>query len=116
MRLPELKHSYGWSFITRFEAGPRREITLFILWSDDGRDRSAHSIVPVRFGGIENFEEVKAFFNRIATSQNCVENIDRFGYDSFQNSKPGHLFFQIRFDRTGESIVIRCSDISEDNS
>lgn len=126
MEFSALKLIGGWDTVDRFESGPRLEITLFIRrYSSQAntqhdhkprgynREEQTYELVPVRFGGVENLEEVKAFFERVAASRNSKENLLVFNYDASQKSQPGKILFKVVFDRTNETVVIRCKNISE---
>ena len=126
--IPALKHVYPWSTVHSFEVGPRREITLYMkLWRKDILNRHDHNwnknrepatIVPVRFGGVENLEEVQAFFERVKVetiklSPNAIEPIEVFDYDREHESKVNEIYFRIYFDRSGDEIIIRCQSVTE---
>ncbi len=126
--LPTLKHIYPWATVKSFEVGPRREITLYMkLWRDDVLNRHEHNwkenrepatIVPVRFGGVENLEEVQAFFERVKAeitklSPDAIEPIGVFDYDREHESKINEIYFRVYFDRSGDKIIIRCQSVTE---
>ena len=126
--LPTLKHIYSWATVSSFEVGPRREITLFMkLWRSDILNRHEHkwqenrepaTIVPVRFGGVENLEEVQTFFEKLETeiTESCgVQLIYKFGYDE-QKSKSNEIYFRVYFENSGASIIIRCQNVTEKNA
>ncbi len=125
-RISALKHNYGWSNIVKFEVGPRREITLFMkLWQSDILDWHEHNwkqnrepatIVPVRFGAVENLEEVQAFFENLVTetTRSCgVQLVYKFAYDWKQESKINEIYFRVYFENSGEPIIIKCQNITE---
>lgn len=62
MRLPSLLNDYHDAQLERVAIGPRRELTLFIhldpLWNP-----SILEYAVVRFGSIDNFDEVERFFS-----------------------------------------------------
>ena len=126
MQLPEMKRSYTWGALINFEVGPRREITLSIRrYPSDLNDRHSHKwkenrdatpVDSIRFGGIENFEEVKTFFESMKNSKRTKRGtpmVDWISYDQQHKSKLGHLFIKIFFDWPGIGITIECSSITE---
>jgi hypothetical protein len=115
MELPEIKNNYSWSHVEDFTTGPRRELTLFIrLYCGDKQGRNVGPVIPVRFGGIVNFDEVKKFFEAAKKSGELLyEELLHFDYDHRQISKPGRLFFRIFIDRSYVEITIQCSNITE---
>ncbi|WP_337176276.1 hypothetical protein [Paludisphaera sp.] len=100
MDLPELGLDFGGTWCDRFQIGPRRELKLTI-WEFDGRPHS-----NVRFGGIHNFDEVKAVFAPLTH-----EILHHLRYSRSEPSKPDRLVFDIEFDRWDEPVVIRCSKL-----
>lgn len=97
------------------------------LWRSDILNRHEHNwkenrepatIVPVRFGGVENLEEVQAFFERVEAetfklSPNAIEPIYTFDYDWEQKSKINEIYFRVCFERSGNEIIIRCQNVIE---
>ena len=125
-QLSQLTNNYVWSNVKSFEVGPRREITLFMrLWRSDVLNRNDHdwkqnrqpaTIVPVRFGGVENLEEVEAFFENLLTETTKIggdQLVYKFDYDWKQESKPNKIHFLIYFENSGDTIIIRCQNIAE---
>lgn len=121
-----LKKNYIWSFVDSIEVGPRREITLFVkLWHKDILYRNDHNwkqnrepdtIAPIRFGGIQNFEEVKDFFKNVAVGiakTGSSHLIGGFGYDSTHESKANEIYFLIWFQNSGDKIIIQCQNVTE---
>lgn len=125
-QLLPLEKIYIWSFVDSFKVGPRREITLFIkLWRKDILNRNEHNwkqnrepdiIAPIRFGGIQNLEEVRAFFEDVAVDiakTGSSHLIGGFGYDSARESKVNEIYFRIWFQNSGDGIIIRCQNVTE---
>ena len=117
--LPDLKHDFYGAFITEAKTGPRRELHLSVeLWPRgvSGQRlawrRGEGRIVHIRFGGIANFDTVDAFFTEFANSANSGEGLHHLRYDAGVPSKPGRLFLEIEFDRTGDGIQIRCQSVN----
>lgn len=63
MKFRSFKHNYHDAQLASFTLGPRRELTLEVdlnpVWNKEMRS------VSVRFGGIENYDEVKLFFHAL---------------------------------------------------
>ena len=64
MKCRSFKHNFHDGQLAGFALGPRRELTLEIalnpVWN-----KEAPPSVSVRFGGIENFDEVTSFFRAL---------------------------------------------------
>ncbi len=110
MELPVLPYDFCHAFIEEVRIGPRHEVTITIsplVWSN----HQGHHIaaVPVRFGGIINFEEVSAFFE---IPRHSHTDLARLQYDLNQQSKPGSLFFELIYERVDANIVIHCRNFS----
>ncbi|MGC4002574.1 MAG: hypothetical protein QM811_05285 [Pirellulales bacterium] len=109
MLLPSLKYEYNNARIVGLTIGPRREILLelcLLSWADTaGRcDTKVH----VRFGGIKNFEEVKAF---LKVGHHETSELAYLRYSTNQPSKPGQLSIDISFERVDAVICIECADV-----
>ena len=106
MELPNLKYEYSHSFISSVSIGPRREATLSIqiLVAIVGHQPSLDK--SLRFGGIVNFDEVKAFFTQHQTLE-----LAYLRYSIAHSSKPGNLFVELHSERTDDKLVIKCSSI-----
>ena len=93
--------------IQKVVIGPRREVTLLVqllVWENSvGHHTPA---ITVRFGGIVNFDEVKAFFDipHYRRSELCG-----IIYDKQQSSKPGNLFLELLYERVEARVIIQCS-------
>ena len=121
-----LKENYIWSTVDSFKIGPRREITLFMkLWRRDVLNRNDHNwrqnrqsatIIPVRFGGVEDLEEVQAFFENLLTetTKSCgIQLVYKFDYDWKQELKPNKIYFRVYFENSGDTIIIKCQNVTE---
>jgi hypothetical protein len=64
MRLPRLLNDYHDAQLERVAIGPRRELTLFIHL-DPVCNPSILEYAVVRFGSIDNFEEVERYFSAL---------------------------------------------------
>lgn len=94
-------------------SGPRREVTLVIAplaWR--GQNGSHEEDVRVRFGGVENFDEVAAFFGD-PDHRGWFELAD-LRYATAEPSKPGRLRFDLIAEREDVCLVIRCGSLQVD--
>ncbi len=110
MQLPDLKYNYNDASIEEVVFGPRREVNLKIQtihWN--GNTGQENDPIIIRFGGIMNFESVKAFF---ATSPYIRSELASLAYDKSQISNPNHMFVSLRFERIDAKITIECSSVS----
>jgi hypothetical protein len=99
--LPDLRLDFYGATIDEARVGPRRELALVL------RDMAGNPYAQVRFGGITNFGEVKAF---IETPP--VDCLHFLRYDRTERSKPGRLILELGFDRSDDRCVIRCSNVT----
>ncbi len=109
IKLPSLVHDFSHAHIRGVSVGPRREVTLSVspmVW--DGHKGRHAEPVPVRFGAIENFAEVSAFFSagphewsELAWLRYAVERV----------SKPGCLYFELLFERIDARLVVHCGSL-----
>jgi hypothetical protein len=107
--LPSLIHDFSHAHIRSVSVGPRREVTLAVsplVW--EGHNGRLTDPVPVRFGGVENFAEVSAFF---AAGPHERSELAWLRYAVGRRSKPGCLFFELVFERIDARLVIRCSSL-----
>lgn len=113
VHLPDLTHNFSHAGIDRVVCGPRREVTLtlttFVL--DPARVGTFKPVkgITVRFGGIENFEDVSSFFAR---AYHTTSELADMRYSTTHASKPGRLFFDIVFERIDAEITIRCTSLT----
>ncbi len=108
MKLPDLKHDFHHALIDSVKVGPRRELTMTIqavLWKGQRGYRSPN--IYLRCGGITNFDEVIAFFNKSPSLE--VAWLD---YAQSQKSKPGNLFIELQSERTDDKLIIQCSSVN----
>jgi len=115
INLPELEYDFYGAVLVSILFGSRREMTLtFELWPRVGKQLSASFRqgegvdIAVRFGGVHNFEDVKAYWE--SWRQN--PSLHYLRYCDGKHSKPGSLFFEIEFDRTDDHIMIHCQHIT----
>jgi hypothetical protein len=79
-------------------------LTVHALSVVDGVGQSS-PVIKVRFGGIVNFDAVKVFF---AASPHLWSELAWLRYDEGTNSKPGHLFFDLTFERIDAQLTYHC--------
>ena len=106
--LPDFAHA----FVDDVMLGPRRELTLIVrplIWT--GSKGSYGEPVRVRFGGIFDFEEVQTFF---ADAPHKGSELAWLRYAETTASKPGHLFFDLVFERIEARIGIACGSLTID--
>jgi len=115
INLPELEYDFYGAVLVSILFGSRREMTLtFELWPRVGKQLSASFRqgegvdIAVRFGGVHNFEDVKAYWE--SWRQN--PSLHYLRYCDGKHSKPGSLFFEVEFDRTDDYTVIHCQNIT----
>jgi hypothetical protein len=99
MDLPDLGLVFYGATIDQARVGPRRELAL------DFSDMAGNPYARVRFGGITNFDEVKAFFQTPP-----ADGLHFLRYDPAEASKPGRLVVELGFDRSEERCVVCCSN------
>ncbi len=107
MELPNLTYEYSHSVINDVSIGPRREATLSIQvleWF--GQSGQLSSTKLLRFGGIVNFDEVKAFFSKHQSLE-----LAYLRYSTAHYSKPSNLFVELHSERTDDELIIHCSSI-----
>lgn len=107
MELPNLKYEYSHSVINVVKIGPRQEVTLSIQileWRGQSGQLSLDR--SFQFGGIVNFDEVKAFFTQHQTLELAF-----LGYSTTHHSKPSKLFVELHSERTDDKLTIQCSSI-----
>ena len=101
MDLPDLQFDFYGATIDEARVGPRRELSLALS------DMAGNPCAQVRFGGIANFDEVRAFFQTPPT-----DGLHFLRYHPTEASKPGRLVVEMEFDRTEERCLVRCSNIA----
>jgi len=109
--LPQIPdHFFNHALFKCVSLGPRRELTLELnplIWvGHRGHHRPA---VIVRFGGIINFEEVKALFEANHHKRSELGWLD---YDKLHASKPGDLYLHLEFERVEARVVIHCHSLT----
>ncbi len=115
--LPEVPYNLCSAWLYDAVCGPRREITTFQLLFPKGSNGNGlfHNAGPftlaIRFGGIENLEDVKAFFSEWPNNWNYRAVLHGLWYDRLHPSKPGSLYLTYRWDNTGDEILIHCRNM-----
>ncbi len=109
--LPQLPdHFFNHALFEGVSFGPRRELTLGLkplIWA--GHQGHHDPAVMVRFGGIVNFEEVKALFDANPHKRSELGWLD---YDKHHASKPGDLYLHLEFERVTARVVVHCSSLT----
>lgn len=114
--LPSLGHDFNHAPIEQVVVGPRREVTLTISIFPEtrpGNPPPPAKTVRVRFGGIENFDAVAAFF---AAAPHEKSELAWLRYAEGRRSKPGCLFFELVFERIDARLVVQCSSLQVNGS
>jgi hypothetical protein len=109
VELPSLRYDYNDARIDDVSIGPRRELNLVmaVLTWEGSTGRYVEGI-KIRFGGIENFEEVSSFFARQPHEQSELASL---AYSAHRKSKMGQLFFEMVFERIDARLEIHCSSL-----
>lgn len=109
MELPSLQHDFLHSVIVESSIGPRRELSLHIALSKVNSQITPQSDeVGLRFGGIENFDEVSAFFRETPREDLELASLD---YAEHPHSKPGALHLVLQLERVDVRLQIDCSSV-----
>lgn len=112
MPIPDLETDFSHAAVNDVLLGPRRELTLVLrplTWTGDKGSYGAP--VRVRFGGIVNFDAVQTFF---ADAPQERSDLAYLRFDETTPSKPGHLFFDLAFERVDAQIGIACGSLTID--
>lgn len=112
MTKPDIEYELHDSTIVAVSTGPRREVSVTIdlypvFYANKPR-------VQLRFGGIENFDTVHRYVNKLRQESNddyigC--RIDAFHYDTKKESKSQDYWFFFQTDWCGP-LRIHCSSMS----
>ena len=115
--LPVLRYDFYDAVVRALTIGPRREVTLRLelrLPPDRQcaapRHRGRGDLVDVRFGGIDDFERVAAFFRGQADSGGLRAGLHYLRHAA--ESRPGRLVFELQWDSTEAEVRFRCSGLS----
>lgn len=110
--IPDLQHNFHDANLRRVSLGPRREVTL-ICELDLCFNSNAAPVVAVRFGGIENYDEVSAFLTPAESTagHDSVARVDRLDYDEMESSTSRNLRFRLDLDGTG-TLKIHCQNVT----
>src|SRR5689334_2194296 len=112
MTVEPLPYDFHDGGLLEVKLGPRREVTLTVGLALPGR--MGDHMVDARFGGITNFEDVRAFFKRIPVRPApdvFVDRIDGLDYDEAEVSRVNGLILRLQLEWHGQ-IVIRCRNIA----
>jgi len=114
MELPSFIYDFHHARIDAVAVGPRRKATLLVaplVW--DGHNGRYADAVRVRFGAIENFVDVSAFF---ASAPYERSELAWLCYAEGRRSKPGCLFFELAFERIDARLVVQCGSLQVGDS
>ena len=107
----ELDHNFHDGCVYEFRLGPRRELALVVgldpVWNPGG------GRIVIRFGGIENFDEVSEFFRKIERPNEqdaAIDQVDRMKCDTSLVSK-GLRRFTLELDHNG-AVEIDCRTVT----
>jgi hypothetical protein len=107
MNLPPLIYDFSHAMIDGVHLGPRRELTLDLaplMW--EGPHGRPLEGVHIRFGAIENFDEVTEAF---ATAPHERSELAWLRYAD--GARPGRLLVELMFERIDLRLVIRCRNL-----
>lgn len=108
-----LPHNFHEGSFRDWQIGPRRELTLWITVTLLPPGRTAGLMnnydYRLRFGAIENFEEVRAFFEPDLQA-GLIGNLT---YDENESSRSDRLFFRFAMMDGGDPVLkIRCRNLT----
>lgn len=94
-----LTYEYHDSWLERFELGPRRELILQIRLDPVWNPRAPED-VRLRFGGIQNFDEVRTFFDLLEpVSRGALNVVDEI-------ARPEKGKWIVDLDRSGTVTIV----------
>lgn len=107
-----LPYNFHDAALASIRVGPRREVTLTVALDLPGRlgDHIAH----IRFGGIDNFEEVRAFFGNLPprpSTRAFIDRIAQLDYAKTEVSRPKKQVFRLELEAHG-AITIHCRNVA----
>ena len=109
---PPLPYNFHDGGLAAIEIGPRREVTLTVgldpVWN------AGECTARIRFGGIENFDEVRAFFATLPPARlpgAFLDGIDYLDYDRAEVSRVHRLVLRLELDHGG-TVTIRCRNVT----
>lgn len=96
----EIERDYYGAMIRGAETGPRRELRLLIeIWPKGKSTFGGGDFVTIRFGAIENYEEVRPYFASVP-----IEGLHYLR--ELSECTPRRHVFEMEFDRTGDRVRI----------
>ena len=106
MAIPELPDLHD-ACLESFQLGPRRELSLALALVPGGASAS------LRFGAIENFEAVSAFFAGLSSPPQGVyiDRIEQLGYSRVKGSSAKLLHIDFVLDHAGP-VSISCRKVA----
>lgn len=110
-QLPAIKDEFYNAAVKEVSFGPRQEMRLAVrrLYWEGSHGRYDDQLTYIHFGGVNNLEALRKFFDRKPHQQSELYTID---YSKTIPSKPGHLFIEIKFERIDDKITIECRNLS----
>ena len=113
--LPVLPYTFHDSWLIEVRVGPRREVVMGAFLDAMEQEPAISGIgVRLRFGAIENFDEIRAFFSALQKHEKpplYYGRIDWLGYDRDEPLRSNRLVLRINLERHG-SAVIRCRNVA----
>src|SRR3954453_23501321 len=111
MTLPALPYHFHDANLGGVTLGPRNEVTLIL---DIDEPRQNQHRIHIRFGGITNFSEVRAYFGQLTppvVPNAYLARVDQLDYAELEPSHAHRLIFQLDLDGYGK-LLIRCRNIA----
>lgn len=114
INLPDLRYNFHDSGLCDVAIGPRRELTLGLeLDPVEQHPPFALGGARIRFGEIENIDEVRAFFEQLQRQKVPLYHAGRvqLNYARHLESRRNRLIFQVDFEYYG-SCTICCRNVN----
>jgi hypothetical protein len=116
--IPPIPYNFYAASIEKIDFGPRPELSLQIqLWNQLDKwpwvefDKEGPNIT-VRFGGVKNLAEVKAFFD--GYSDIWLE-FHYLRYSQTDRPKASNLYVELGFDRIDTTLTVHCKSLTIDD-
>jgi hypothetical protein len=119
MKIPQIPYNFYGGHINQLEYESEHIFTLEaqLLHQVDGGHyvdlQKLGPIVTVRFGGVENMGDVKAYFDGFVPQALELHGI---GYNREKVSRPAALFVDIGFDRVNGVLTVKCKTLVIDDT
>ncbi|MFQ5839683.1 MAG: hypothetical protein ACE5HK_03070 [Candidatus Methylomirabilales bacterium] len=107
MTLPDLKHNFHDSCLESSELGPRRTLRLRVALQPSA------GATELRFGAMENFEAVRAYFPPLPTPPPDAhwDTVESLGHAEGSKSTARSLHIRLVLDRAGP-LEIHCGKLA----